>query len=110
MEELIRTLPAPALFAVGIVIGIGLLVRYFGLMQGQRAGPEHGASSAQVAAVIVDSSALNRGTAALEALNMTLTETNAIGRETARSHKIMAEELDRIREELRIQREVSRRT
>jgi hypothetical protein len=73
MEELIKTLPAEALVALGAVIGLGLLVRYFGLMQGQKAGPGHGSNSAQVAAVIVDPAALNRATAALEAQTFELT-------------------------------------
>ncbi|KQY31816.1 hypothetical protein [Rhizobium sp. Root483D2] len=70
MEELIKALPAEALVALGAVIGLGLLVRYFGLMQGQRAGPEHSSNAAQVAAVIVDPTALNQLTAALEAQTM----------------------------------------
>lgn len=49
MEEPVKTLPAEALVALGAVIGVGLLVRYFGLMQGQKAGPQQGSSSAQVA-------------------------------------------------------------
>lgn len=67
MDELLKSLPAEALFGLGAVIGIGVLVRYFGLGQGQRASPEHSAASAQVAAVIVDPSALNKATAAIEA-------------------------------------------
>lgn len=67
MEELIRSLPAEGLFGLGAMVGLGLLVRYFGLLQGQRASPEHSTNSAQVAAVIVDPAALNKATAAIEA-------------------------------------------
>jgi hypothetical protein len=91
-------------------------VRYLGLFAGGKATPEKAASSAQVAAVIVDPSALNRLTAAGEALNMTLMESNKIARERNeideernRVYRLVATELDRIREELRIQREIGRR-
>lgn len=102
-------LPLPALFAFGCVVGLIFSVRYLGLFQGQSASPEKAVSSAQVAAVIVDSSALNRATAAVEALNMTLSEMNILGRETTKAHHALRDELDRIREEMRIHREVNRR-
>ena len=70
MEELIKALPAEALVALGAVIGLGLLGRYFGLMQGQRVRPEHISNTAQVSAAIVDPASLNRATAALEAQTM----------------------------------------
>ena len=70
MEELLRSLPAEALFGLGAVIGLGILARYTGLWQGQRASPEHSTNSAQVAAVIVDPTALNKATAAIEAQTM----------------------------------------
>lgn len=101
-------LPTPALIAFGSVLALIFAVRYLGLFQGQSASPEKSAAAAQVAAVIVDPSALNKATAAVEALNMTLMEMNSIAREGVREHSALNEELDRIREELRIQREVSR--
>lgn len=61
MEKLAE-LPPEALVPFGIVLAIIFAVRYFGLLQGSKAP-----SNAQVAAVIVDSSALTRATAALEA-------------------------------------------
>jgi hypothetical protein len=114
--ELIKSLPLPALMVLAAVLGLIIGVRYLGLWQGQNALPKASEGTAQVAAVIVDPSALNRLTAAGEALNVTLTEMNMIGREAARVHsedvKVMGElrdEVDRIREEMRIQREISRR-
>jgi hypothetical protein len=109
MDELIKSLPAEALVGLGAVVGLGLLARFFGLSQGMKGSPEHSASSAQVAAVIVDSTALNRGTAAIEALNITLMESNSVGRERIKSDLALASELDDIREEMRIQREINRR-
>lgn len=68
MEELIKSLPPMAVFGVGIAIGIGWLVRSLGLAQGQAASPTSTSSAAQVAAVIVDPSALNRASAAGEGI------------------------------------------
>lgn len=102
-------LPMPALLAFGSVVGLIFAVRYLGLFQGQAASSEKSVTSAQVAAVIVDSSALNKATASVEALNVTLTEMNSIGRDMVRLHHALNEELDRIREEMRIHREVNRR-
>jgi hypothetical protein len=69
-----------------------------------------------VAAVIVDPTALNMLTAATEALNMTnmeanmiAKEANQIARDKNRLDGQMATELDSLREELRIQREIGRR-
>jgi hypothetical protein len=84
-------------------------VRYMGLLSGEKAPTETSAASAQVAAVIVDPTSLSRFTAAGEALNMTLMEAVAVTKEKARVDNLMATELDRIREELRIQREIGRR-
>ncbi|KQT03227.1 MULTISPECIES: hypothetical protein [unclassified Rhizobium] len=105
----IGNLPPLAIIAFGISLGILYFVTKGGFSSGQKTTPANDVSTAQVAAVIVDPSALNRGTAAIEALNVTLMETNAIGREHAKSNGALAEELDRVREELRIQREINRR-
>lgn len=90
MEKLAE-LPPAALVTFGAVLALIFGIRFLGLFQGQSSSPEKSAGGAQVAAVIVDSSALNRGTAAVEALNVTLMETNAIGREHARSNSALAE-------------------
>ena len=115
MEQL-ANLPPLAIIVFGATLAVIFGVRYMGLMAGEKAPPEKAASSAQVAAVIVDPTALNRLTAAGEALNMTLMESNKIARERNeideernRVYRLVATELDRIREELRIQREIGRR-
>jgi hypothetical protein len=108
MEQL-ANLPPLAIIVFGATLAVIFAVRYMGLMAGEKAPPEKAASSAQVAAVIVDPTALNRLTAAGEALNMTLMEMNTVFKEKTRIDNLMATELDRIREELRIQREIGRR-
>jgi hypothetical protein len=108
MEQL-SELPPLAIIVFGATLALIFGVRYLGLFAGTNAPPEKAASSAQVAAVIVDSTALNKATNAIEALNMTLIESNMIAKEKARVDGLMAQELDRIREELRIQREIGRR-
>ncbi|NHT77571.1 hypothetical protein G8E10_17800 [Rhizobiaceae bacterium CRRU44] len=84
-------------------------VRHLGLLSGERATPSSSSSTAQVAAVIVDPTALNKATAALEALNFTLVSMNSVAKDSVRTNAGLAEEMDRIREELRIHREISRR-
>lgn len=129
LAQQISELPPLAIIVFGATLALIVAVRYLGLFNGARAAPAESKTAAPVAAVIVDPSALNRLTAAGEALNMTLIETNKVIREgneiarvgneiskekheTAeemnRSTKLIAIELDRIREELRIQREVRR--
>lgn len=108
MEQL-ANLPPLALVVFGGTLAVIFAVRYMGLLSGEKAPPEKASAAAQVAAVIVDPTALNRLTAAGEALNMTLMESNQIAKEKNRVDTLMATELDRIREELRIQREIGRR-
>lgn len=100
-------LPPLALVAFGISLAIAFAVNRFGWMQGTKGAPS--AASATVAAVIVDPTALNHATAAVEALTAALIETNSIAREHARNQERLAEEMDKVREEMRIQREVNRR-
>ncbi|MCV9960710.1 hypothetical protein OIU34_02260 [Pararhizobium sp. BT-229] len=69
MEKL-ADLPPTALVTFGAVLAIIFGVRYLGLFQGQATSSEKASGSAQVAAVIVDPSALNRATAAMEAQTM----------------------------------------
>ena len=75
-------------------------------MSGEKTGPEN---KAPVAAVIVDSTALNRLTDQAVRLNDALEEISDRFKEKVRVDGLMATELDRIREELRIQREIGRR-
>lgn len=63
MEKL-ADLPPAALITFGAVLAVIFAARHLGLWQGQKAAPA--ADNAQVAAVIVDPSALNRASAAGE--------------------------------------------
>lgn len=108
MESLLNGLPLPAAIACGVTIGIVFIVRYLGMSAGERAGPTHNPGAAQVAAVIVDPTALNRLSDVAARLNVTLEEMVDVAKDKIRVDGIMASELDRIREELRIQRELSR--
>lgn len=75
---------AYAVFALSVITV--LLAARFGIKLGRFTLPspmskQHGdGNRAQVAAMIVDSSSLDRGTAALEALNITLSQTNSTAR------------------------------
>lgn len=64
--EKIADLPPTALITFGAVLALIFGVRYLGLFQGQSSAADKG-GTAEVAAVIVDPSALNKATAALEA-------------------------------------------
>jgi hypothetical protein len=109
MEQQLSELPPLALAVFGATLAVIFGVRYLGLLSGAKTPPEKSASIAQVAAVIVDPTALNKATAAVEALNMTLMEAVMVAKEKIRVDNLMAAELDRIREELHIQREIGRR-
>jgi hypothetical protein len=109
MEKL-ADLPTPALITLGATLAVILAARYLGLINGERSGPVNSPAAAQVAAVIVDPTALNRLTDQASKLNETLEEMNELTRDRIRVDNMMATELDRIREELRIQRELSRRS
>lgn len=107
---------ALAIITFAASAAVFVVVTKLGISAGSSGKSEVTAPTATVAAVIVDPSALNRLTAAGEALNMTLMERNAIGREAAKVHaedvKVMSEfadEMARLREEIRIHREVNRR-
>lgn len=65
MEKLAE-LPPAALITFGVTLAVIFAVQRFGLWQGQKAAPA--ADNAQVAAVIVDPSALHRASAAAEDL------------------------------------------
>jgi hypothetical protein len=108
MEQL-SELPPLALAVFGATLAIIFGVRHLGLLSGEKTPVEKSSTQAQVAAVIVDPTALNRLTASGEALNMTLIELCALMKEGLRIQDHMATELDRIREEMRIQREIGRR-
>lgn len=108
MENQIANLPPTAMIAFGAVLAVIFGVRYLGLWQGGRAAPSTSQASAQVAAVVVDSTALNKATAAIEAHTEALLKNVDILREVSRDLDHLGTEADRIREELRIQRELRR--
>lgn len=108
MEKLAE-LPPPAMVIFAITLAIIFAVRHFGISAGVNASPAKSQTAAQVAAVIVDPTALNNASKAVEALTEAELELVDVGKELNRSLSHMAIELDRIREELRIQRELARR-
>lgn len=65
MEKL-ADLPPAALITFGAVLAVIFAARHLGLLQGQKATPA--ADKAQVAAVIIDPTALNKATVAGEAI------------------------------------------
>lgn len=108
MEKLAE-LPPLAIVVFGATLAVIFAVRYFGIASGVSAAPEKSQTSAQVAAVIVDPTALNNATKALEAHTEAVGDLTETMKESGQSISRMAIEMDRIREELRIQREVARR-
>ena len=108
MEQL-ANLPAPALVALGVTLAVILGIRYLGLWQGQQTSPASSPASAQVAAVIVDPTALNRATAALEAHTVASLKLVKVGEDIGESIDHLKVEADRLREEMRIHREINRR-
>lgn len=63
----ISNLPPLAIIAFGMSLAILYFVTKGGFSSGQNSTPTSSAATAQVAAVVVDPSALNRATAAIEA-------------------------------------------
>jgi len=98
-----------AVVAFGATLAIIFAVRYIGIAMGMRAAPAADASKAQVAAVIVDPTALNRLSDEVGRLGDGVVALIEVGERLVKTQSHMAIELDRIREELRIQREISRR-
>lgn len=106
MEQL-ANLPLPALMTFGAVLGIIFGVRHLGLLQGQRAAPST-TNAAQVAAVIVDPTALNKATTALDGHTEATKHLTRLCEQLADNVKDLANEAGRIREEMRIEREIRR--
>ncbi|MBP2550158.1 hypothetical protein J2858_003094 [Neorhizobium galegae] len=107
MEQL-ANLPPLALMTFGATIAIIFAVRHLGLLAGSRASPATSPAAAQVAAVIVDPTALNRATAVLEDHTAEMHRVAEIGERLARAHEIVGIELGRVREEMRLERELRR--
>lgn len=93
--EKISDLPPTALIALGITLAVMYAIRYWGLAQGQKMLPDSGGSKgAQVAAVIVDPTALNNATAAGNNLALQISE--------------LTEEVKELHREMFIKREIDR--
>ena len=108
MEKL-TDLPPLAIIVFGATLAVIFGIRHLGLWQGERSSPSASPTSAQVAAVIVDPTALNAATAALDRHTQAVEKMTDVAETATKSIGHMATELDRIREEMRIQRELSRR-
>ena len=111
MESLLDMLKEQPLAVItfGAVLALIFGVRYLGLWQGTKAGPGGSVSSAQVAAVIVDPTALNAAAAEVSGLAVAVQQLCSAVKEAASNSNQLADELDAVREELRIHREVTRR-
>lgn len=112
MDDLIKfvtALPAPAAVAFASVSAVVIWIARLGILEGRKIDPAKGVPAAQVAAVIVDPTALNALTTAVGKQTAVNEDMLEVGRALARTLDHMAIELDRIREELRIQREIERR-
>ncbi|QIB36895.1 hypothetical protein G3A56_01860 [Rhizobium oryzihabitans] len=108
MEKL-ADLPPLALVVFAITLAVIFAVRHFGLSSGENVSPQKRHAAAQVAAVIVDPTALNNATKALEAHTEAVIDLNDTMKASGKSLAHVAAEMDRIREELRIHREIARR-
>jgi len=107
VEQVISELPPSAYVIFVISLAVIYAVQRFGLWQGQNTEPA--SDKALVASVIVDPSALNHLSDEVKALRMAILDVVEVGKEMTKTESHMAIELDRIREEMRIQREISRR-
>jgi hypothetical protein len=112
MEELgkfVASLPLPAAIAFVSVFGAVIAVSWRGILKGRELDPAKGVPAAQVAAVVVDPTALNALTAAVNKQTGVMEEMLDTGKALAKCFDHMAIELDRMREELRINREIIKR-
>lgn len=80
MEKL-ADLPPLALITLGMTLAVIIAVRYAGLVVGERATPSKSAAAAQVAAVIVDPTALVNATAAVDRLTHELEAQRAVAKD-----------------------------
>ncbi len=91
-------LPPLALIALGVTLALIFAINRFGFLQGRTAIPAASAGAAQVAAVIVDPSALNRASSALEAANVIAIEANGIARQHTLATDRLAEQVENLGE------------
>ena len=102
-------LPPWAVIAFGISLAIIVGLAWVGERCGKNGNPANLSNTARVAAVIVDPTALNAAAGEVSGLALAVHELVVVLKEAALQSKRTAEELDAIREELRIHREVNRR-
>ncbi|RUT32661.1 hypothetical protein EMQ25_05810 [Arsenicitalea aurantiaca] len=102
-------LPPWAAVSFGISLAVIFAFVWLGIKEGRRATPSGGSAAAQVAAVIVDSSALDRATGAVDGLTVAVTSMNVTLKLVAERYERLGDEMDKVREEMRIHREVTRR-
>lgn len=107
MEQL-ANLPLPALLAFGGTLALIFAVQRFGVMSGASSG-EKAQSAATVAAVVVDSTELRKATVALESHTLATNRLVMAIEGMGKSVDELAQEADRVREELHITREIARR-
>lgn len=68
MAQQLSELPPLALIAFGVTVAIIFVVRYAGISAGANSSTQKSSTTAEVAAVIVDPTALNNATAAVKEL------------------------------------------
>lgn len=103
LAKFITALPPPAAYIFVSMLAIVVGVSWRGILQGRKLDPGKDLQSAQVAAVIVDPTALNNATAAL-------IRHTVVMEKVAEVENRLAEEIDRVREEIRdLAREIARR-
>lgn len=107
MEQL-ANLPLPALLAFGGTLALIFAVQRFGVMSGATSG-QKAQSAATVAAVVVDSTELRKATVALESHTLATNRLVSAIEVVSKSVDELAQEADRVREELHINREIARR-
>lgn len=96
MEKL-ADLPPAALVTFGAVLALIFGVRYLGLFQGQSVSRDKESGGAQVAAVIVDPTALKLATAAIEAQTFEMTNCR---KSLERALESLCRSIDRLCEEV----------
>ena len=117
MEEEFASLPPTALVAFGLGLAVIFAVRYLGILSGEKATGSDHSSAAQVAAVIVDPTALNAARDSVVALSKTLADGQSLQKDhvhmlcrrmedLTKAISSVDSELSSVREEVRIQREV----
>ncbi|MBO9589049.1 hypothetical protein [Devosia sp.] len=107
LAELLQSLPTPALIVFAAVLALIFGVRHLGLLQGLKAPAAASETKAQVAAVIVDPTALVAASAEVSGLAVAVTEgTVALKKHTAAMERqgerldALADGMDKLRTEL----------